>query len=244
MVNNNSESKLDETVRNTLNNYEAQYDPSDWSRMESMLDAAPKANPFKWSHAITVAIGVVVIGGGYALFNILGTSEKNTNTEQPASPAPEKNIVKESPKPVTAPPSAPAVNNTMNAVTKEEQPAPALKTPEKNTAPAEMISKPETKTALKENKKGNSKTAEKQIETAPIIEPHDKIMSMGNEPIFGDMLDSSKGIVNETKEKEETKKAAKAKKNTPVGWNQFMLPHVNADSLKKNREQRDSLKTE
>jgi hypothetical protein len=67
---------------------------------------------------------------------------------------------------------------------------------------------------------------------------------MGNEPIFGDMLDSSKGIIGETREKEETKKAAKAKKGTPVGWDKFMLPNVNADSLRKYREKRDSSKTD
>lgn len=243
MVNNTPESKLDETVKNTLNNYEAQYDPSDWSRMESMLDAAPKASPFKWSHAITVVIGVVVIGGGYALYHAFSGSETKTELNS-TPPASKENIVKESPKTITKPVPAPApVTTAPTTIIKDEPPATTIAAPEKKTTPTEITVKPETKAPVKYKNK-TSKAPEKQTETGPIIESHDKIMGMGNEPVFGDMLDSSRGIVNETKEKEETKKAAKAKKNTPVGWNQFMLPHVNADSLKKYRDQRDSLKNE
>ena len=70
------------------------------------------------------------------------------------------------------------------------------------------------------------------------------VLGMGNEPIFGDMLDSSKGIIGETKEKESTKKAATSKKNTPVGWDAIMLGNVNPDSLRKYREKKDSTKNQ
>src|SRR5688500_14099239 len=99
MGNNTPDSKLDETIKSTLNDYEAQYDPSDWARMETMLDAAPKAVSFKWSHALTVLIAVVVLGGGYALINYLGKSKPaETENETPAAtvlepPAQKKNIV-------------------------------------------------------------------------------------------------------------------------------------------------------
>ena len=59
---------------------------------------------------------------------------------------------------------------------------------------------------------------------------------MGNEPIFGDMIDSSKGIVRETKEKESTKKAA-VTKGTNSGIGLSGLLNLNADSIRKQKEQ-------
>ncbi|HLC82733.1 MAG TPA: hypothetical protein VJI69_02815, partial [Bacteroidia bacterium] len=56
------------------------------------------------------------------------------------------------------------------------------------------------------------------------------------EPIFGDMIDSSKGIVRETKEKESTKKAAVTKgTNSNVGLSGLL--NLNADSIRKQKEQ-------
>ena len=67
---------------------------------------------------------------------------------------------------------------------------------------------------------------------------------MGNEPIFGDMLDSTRGIIRVTKEKEETKQAAKKPSEYPIGWNNFMLTNVNPDSIRHYREsmKKDSIK--
>jgi hypothetical protein len=235
MINNTPDSKLDETIKNTLNNYEAQYDASDWSRMETMLDAAPKSVNFKWSHAITVIIGIAVIGGGYALYNAFsGPSGSSTEVSTTPPPVAPENTPKENTNTLTTTAGS-APKQDIPSVTPEKILTPVISTPE-NTEP---------KVLVKEEKKKEKKTSpDKSADPRPIIEQNDKVLGMGNEPIFGDMLDSSKGIVGETREKEETKKAAKAKKNTPVGWNNFMLPNVNADSLKKNREKRDSLKTD
>lgn len=234
MGNNTPDSKLDESIKSTLNNYEAQYDPSDWAKMETMLDAAPKAVSFRWSHAISVAIGIVVIGGGYALFNYISNSTPSeTKVETPATPIvepPAQKKITVTPPPVTV--KKPAPDTT--AVTVQKTITPPVITDPK--------AKPATQTAVKDEIKKDKKKTEKTKPTGPVIEPNDKMLIMGNEPIFGDMLDSSKGIIGETKEKEETKKAAKAKKENPAGWNQFMLPNVNVDSIRKNRERRDSLK--
>ncbi|MCE3279214.1 MAG: hypothetical protein K0S44_1405 [Bacteroidetes bacterium] len=235
MGNNTPDSKLDETIKSTLNEYEAQYDPSDWARMETMLDAAPKAVSFKWSHVITVVIGIVVIGGGYGLFNFLSKSKSaETKVETPVAPKTEPPVQKTLP--VTPPPPVtvkkPAPETTAVTVQKPIVVPPAV----------DPKTKPATQTAVKEEIKKDKKKTDKSKPTGPVIEPNDKMMIMGNEPIFGDMLDSSKGVIGETKEKEETKKAAKAKKNNPAGWDQFMLPNVNVDSIRKNRARRDSLK--
>lgn len=235
MVNNTPESKFDETVKETLSGYEAPYDASDWSRMESMLDAAPKSNPVKWSHIITIAAGIIVIGGGYGLYKTFN-GPKKVETETIATPPINTNI-KESPKPKPAAPvPVPSVTNTTNITSPEKEPAINNTITNEPAASSPVTDKKEERIVVK-----TEKTKTKKPNNEPVSEPHEKIIIMGNEPVFGDMLDSSKGIVGETKEKEEVKKAAKAKKETTIGWDRIMTPHMNIDSMRKVREQRDSL---
>ena len=240
MSENTPQSKLDENVKNTLSEYEAPFDASDWSRMETMLDAAPKSSTFNWSTILPFVAGLVLIGGIYGLYVTFGgKKDKEIETNPPT-----ENVVNEKPVPspvkvTPPPPSEPSKNITpVLPETKKEEPVVKEKQEEK------IIAAPVTKKPEPANVKEKTKTKKEKPSETPIIEPHDKILQMGNEPVFGDMLDSSKGIIGETKEKEETKKAAKAKKNTPVGWNQFMTPHMNVDSMRKVREQRDSTKNQ
>lgn len=237
MINNTPGSKLDETVKNTLDNYEAQYDASDWSRMEQMLDAAPKSGNFKWSYAITTIAVLAVLAGGYALYNTFGKSGKNTEVNSTSPPVP-ANTPKEEPGMATPPPVAsspvtsPAVKEEPISTPEKIVESPVVKTPVE-----EKVIASETKIKVKKEK-----APKKDGANEPIIDAHDKIIGMGNEPVFGDMLDSSKGIIGNTREKEETKKAAKAKKGN-VSWDIF-TPHMNVDSMRKVREQRDSLKNQ
>lgn len=231
MIDNSTNSKLDEAVKTTLNDYEAPFEPSDWARMESMLDAAPKSTPFKWSYAIGAVVGVVVIGGIYLAVSGGSSTTTDTSTTTPT-------IEKVQPV-VTAPvkTTPPPVNNT--AITTNETPAvsaPAVTETavSKNETVIDPKIKPEDKVIAKEDRKKEDKKSKKTTNKEEDVNLSNvPIMGMGNEPVFGDMLDSSKGIVGETKEKEETKKAAKAHKNTPVGWNNIMSPNVNPDSLRK-----------
>ncbi|MCW3105001.1 MAG: hypothetical protein JWO09_3441 [Bacteroidetes bacterium] len=235
MINNTPGSKLDETVKSTLNNYEAQYDASDWSRMEQMLDAAPKSGNFKWSHAITVIAVLAVLGGGYALYSNFskGTPKTEVTTAPPVTPA---NTPKEDPKASIPPPVA-----SSPVISEPEKEEPPVSSPEK-VIESPPLKSPEEKLAASEKVKVKKEKSPKKETSEPIIEAHDKVIGMGNEPVFGDMLDSSKGIIGSTKEKEEIKKAAKSKKGN-VGWDIF-TPHMNVDSMRKVREQRDSLKTQ
>jgi hypothetical protein len=244
MVNNTPDSKLDESVKSTLNNYEAPYEAEDWSRMESMLNAAPKSTSFQWSYAIKAAFVLAVLFGSYLLFNII-KSPKVHKDEVITAPA-QKNVVKVVPKTVVKEPviTPPTVNSSEIAkeINKES------KVPDKIEATTPVIEKMKAgeKVAVKAEKKKEEKTKDKKTKTDKLTEENatKHTLIMGNEPVFGDMLDSSRGVVGETKEKEETKKAAKAKKDLPVGWDNFMLKNVNPDSIKKHREKRDSLKTQ
>lgn len=243
MVNNTPESKLDETVKDTLNNYEATYDPGDWSRMESILDAAPKSTNFQWSTVIKVAIVLGVLAGGYLLFDAINTPDVQEEIIKNPVKEPVKDVVKVSPE--TTLPVPPVSPPKVSAIEVSKEVAKETNTPDKigPISPVVEKMKPEEKPIVrKEERPKDKKNKAEKNSKEETITSHKLIM--GNEPVFGDMLDSSKGVIGETKEKEETKKAAKAKKDLPVGWDNFMLKNVNPDSIKKQREKRDSLKNQ
>lgn len=238
---NNSESKLDNTIKKTLAGYEAPYDASDWDKMESMLGAAPKVSSFKWRTVIGIAGIAALIAGCYVLYTNLNTSAPPENTEVAA---PAEKTVKAPPKPLISTPAV--VPPSVSAAAVSEEVKKEIAAPDKIISSRPPINKTaaEDQTAVRENKIKTKKDKIKERKTAAETDHTQSIIGMGNEPIFGDMLDSSKGIVTETREKETTKKAAKASKNLPVGWDNFMLKNVNPDSLKKYREKRDSAKAQ
>ena len=228
MADNTQYNKLDEVVKSTLNGYEAPYDPSDWSKMESMLQNTPKSVNFKWSSTLTIIVGVCLLVGGYLVYNTISPSSKQENE---TSKAIENAVV------VPAPP-------TINNVKPVPAPATVVPAPENSIVPPAASNEKPIVPAAVENKTATVKEKSKEKNQKVIAQDsvEVKITKMGNEPVFGDMLDSSKGIIRETKEKEETKKAAKVNKDVPIGWDNFMLKNVNPDSLRKNRERKDSLK--
>lgn len=233
MTNDIPQSKLDEAIKNTLSQYEVSDESADWSRMERMLDAAPKSGSFKWSYAAGALILLIV--AATALLTWPSSSQKTPEVTPPVVNKP----------PVTEPQrTAPA------------QPAPA---PATTTAPAADTPPPVPTAAAipatADAQAGRLKTADTKEKatmtrrpTKPLsANPDDdiilqqKVIGMGQDPVFGDMIDPSKGIIGETKETSETKKAATTQKG-PVAWDAIMMPHVNPDSLRKYRDQKDSLK--
>lgn len=235
MTNNIPTGKLDEAVKNTLSNYEASNENSDWSRMEGMLNAAPASGAFKWSYAIGAVLGLAVIGGGIFLYTSMHSAEK-------AAPVPAvktETVTPPAAKPAT--PLPPAVTTTTPAATTAPATSATTGTPSPETGSNKGTGSKLKTVALKEKSNKKVKT------TAPSTNPddnviiHQKVATMGDDPIFGDMIDASKGIIGQTQEKDETKKAATTQKG-PVAWDTFMTPHVNPDSLRKHRERKDSLK--
>lgn len=256
MVNNTQNSKLDETVKQTLSNYEAKFDVGDWAKMESILDAAPKSSSFKWSYTLNIFIGAAVLTGGYFIYKLVNTIKTSEKLEVTA-PIIENKIATGNTKPEIKPLTTPSIiqppqtNTALTSATElsAKKNNVAIVTNDKKTIPSEnnnidpSLSKnlisDKTKTKKSDKTKVNKEVEDEFNKTQQVI-------GMGNEPIFGDMLDSSKGIIAETREKEETKKAAKSKTEYPVGWNTFMLSNVNLDSIKNYRAKnaKDSLKKE
>ena len=217
MENNTPDSKLDETVKSSMDSYEANYDAADWSRMEKMLDAAPKSITTKGSYNIALIVGAVILIGGALIYRgissskttpestvneTVATSAKENKTQATVKPAPAETVVVK-----TSPTITPEIKPTL--------------VPE-----AKIITAPADKT--------NASKKQKTNDTANDFPKNQKVTIMGNEPIFGDMIDSSKGIIHETKEKESTKKAAKAKGTSGIGFSGLM--NLNADSIKKQKE--------
>lgn len=224
MVNDTNNSKLDKVVKQTLSNYEAPFSSTNWAKMESMLEATPKSSNFKWSGSLNILIGLVVLAGVYLIVDSLTKSEKakevNTENQQPV-----ENKVEEVTKPVTI--SSPSVISA---------PAPNIPQPKPTITPVEPPkAKPENISSLKSE--NTVKEKDERVTRKP-----QQVIKMGNEPIFGDMLDSTKGIVTKTREKEATKKAAVSQPVNSIGWNNLLKS--NLDSLRKHHEQqqKDSLK--
>lgn len=247
MIDNSTNNKLDEVIKNTLSNYDESYDANDWARMESMLDAAPKSKTFNWKYALSILIGIGAIGGGYLMYTTINSPKTN---DIPAI-QPIEDIVTKTPsfKEKSGVPLIPVDSSLINKeelIKKEDTPVIAKETIKK--------SKDEVKENAKEvkkdiaRKKDIEKKKKKKTDTNKIQDEdydftkNQKVSIMGNEPVFPDMLDSSKGIIGTTREKETTKKAAKAKNDAPIDWMKF----INPDSLKKYRDKRknDSIKEE
>lgn len=220
--------KLDDTVKETLNNYEAQFDAGDWSRMEKMLDTAPKSGKINWSYGIAIIIGAVVIGGSYLIYKGISSSAPDTDTAiEIVIPAPENKTeqLKITPPPVV-------INNTPSATAPENK-IPEIKTAPEKSSVAATEKNQQKERSFAEKAKKNQK---KKTDTADTdFLKNQKVSVMGNEPVFGDMIDSSKGIIHETKEKESTKKAAKTKGTSNIGLSGLL--NLNVDSIKKQQEQ-------
>ncbi len=212
MENNSSNKNLDDKIKESLSKYLASKEASDWTRMETMLDSTTKASSFKWSYIMNAFIGLVVLGGAYLVYTNLNVSSSGVKTEITTpnfhAETPVKTVVSN---PATQPTETNSVMSSKNekAVAKEKTTNNVL-----NSAAAENI--------IKTNATKAKNTKQQQI------------FVMGNEPVFGDMLDSTKGIVGETKENEETKKAALENSDKPIGWDKI----INEDSLKKLNEEK------
>ena len=227
MENNTPPNKLDETIKDNLSNYDAKYDSGDWARMERMLDATPKSIVKTGSYKTAIIIAGIVLVGGFAIYKGINSSKTTTeNTAETPISAPETKTES-----VSKPVPAPVVTNTNPIVTETPAIIPEIKTsvPEvKNTVA--VVDAKEKEIAEKKVTEKKSKKNDNDINKTQ------KVTVMGNEPIFGDMIDSSKGIVRETKEKESTKKAAVTKgTNSNVGLSGLL--NLNADSIRKQKEQ-------
>ena len=242
MENNTPPSKLDETIKENLSNYDAKYDSGDWSRMERMLDTAPKSIAPSGSYNKAIIIGAAVLVGGFLIFKVVGSSKSTPETPAETTVTPTETK--------TVPTPAPAVAKTTPIITPAPKEQPTV-IPEAKTVvvPVAKTIVPEVKTPVvvkpteKELAEKAKKDKEKKLKNTkldPETLKNQKISVMGKEPIFGDQIDSSKGIVRETKEKESTKKQAVSKGSNTVGLGALFL---NADSIKKQQErmQKDTL---
>ncbi len=234
MENNTPPSNLDETLKENLSNYDAKYDSGDWARMERMLDATPKTIATKANYNMALIIGGIVLVGGFAIYKGMNSSStpSNINTTETIVPAVENKVA---PAPAKTIP-APVLTNTIKTETAVAKEQPAV-IPEVKTIAPEI----KNTVAVVDKKKTDKKT--KTTPNDNDFAKNQKVSVMGNEPVFGDMIDSSKGIIHKTKEKESTKKAAVAK-GTSSGIGLTGLMNLNADSIRKQKEQmlKDTIK--
>lgn len=230
MENNTTPSKLDETIKDSLSNYDAKYDSGDWARMERMLEATPKSMAPKGSNTIALILGVVVLVGGFLIYKGINSSKKSEET----TVAPVELPIKKTAEPITKT-TPPAAKTKDSEPTSTSAPTviPPSEVKSKVPEPKTIVSAVEQK--LKPVAEKRKKEKKQNTSTLDIDFPKNlKVTVMGNEPIFGDMIDSSKGIVRETKENESTKKEAVIKGSNNIGLSGLL--NLNADSILKQKE--------
>ncbi len=230
MENNTTPSKLDETIKDSLSNYDAKYDSGDWARMERMLEATPKSMAPKGSNTIALILGVVVLVGGFLIYKGINSSKKSKET----TVAPVELPIEKTAEPITKT-TPPAAKTKDSEPTSTSAPTviPPSEVKSKVPEPKTIVSAVEQK--LKPVAEKRKKEKKQNTSTLDIDFPKNlKVTVMGNEPIFGDMIDSSKGIVRETKENESTKKEAVIKGSNNIGLSGLL--NLNADSILKQKE--------
>jgi outer membrane biosynthesis protein TonB len=230
MENNTTPSKLDETIKDSLSNYDAKYDSGDWARMERMLEATPKSMAPKGSNTIALILGVVVLVGGFLIYKGINSSKKSEET----TVAPVELPIEKTAEPITKT-TPPAAKTKDSEPTSTSAPTviPPSEVKSKVPEPKTIVSAVEQK--LKPVAEKRKKEKKQNTSTLDIDFPKNlKVTVMGNEPIFGDMIDSSKGIVRETKENESTKKEAVIKGSNNIGLSGLL--NLNADSILKQKE--------
>lgn len=161
MINDQKNNTLDETIKQSLSDYEAPFDANDWEKMESVLDAAPKSSTFKWSYVIGTCITLAVLSGGYLIYNNWDSFKTNTSTTtQP--------IENTTPAVTTAPPVIePVVPKPQPVIEiKVETPAvvdePSDKAKEKEELTKEERSKEEVALTEKEKRKKSTGRSQKR----------------------------------------------------------------------------------
>lgn len=230
MENNTTPSKLDETIKDSLSNYDAKYDSGDWARMERMLEATPKSMAPKGSNTIALILGVVVLVGGFLIYKGINSSKKSEET----TVAPVELPIEKTAEPITKT-TPPAAKTKDSEPTSTSAPTviPPSEVKSKVPEPKTIVSAVEQK--LKPVAEKRKKEKKQNTSTLDIDFPKNlKVTVMGNEPIFGDMIDSLEGIVRETKENESTKKEAVIKGSNNIGLSGLL--NLNADSILKQKE--------
>jgi len=216
---NNKNNKFDELVKKSLSNYEAS-EKGNWGRMERMLNANAKTNRPIW---LSVSLGVLAIAGAYFIY-------ENVNSDTKSATKVSSSIKKEI---------------TMPAVTKTESIKPAViaepvAKEDVNTAPPKTVLTMEdykakvAKIDKKINELVRKENTSTKVNDIKVSKPQ-SVSVMGNAPVFPEMIDSKKGIVNGTKEsKEMQEKAMKTSAAIKdIKWTYFINKDGKRDSIRK-----------
>ncbi len=225
------DNKLDETIKNTLRNYEVKFDADDWSAMEKMLGVSPKSSSVSWRYLLVVVIGIIILGGGYLII-------KKVNSPQPSTegslqiPSPKKIILspqKTTPIRPNATMVSPTTDTTRQATSADTTNHTAPVFIKTTTATSKVKKSPTEKS--KKDKTAIVKSESSQKQPAAVGE---------NKSTVDNRSDSSKSIVPEPKETEITKKAEKSPTHKISRWN-FLRPTKDSLKRKKDKTPKDTL---
>jgi len=245
--------KLEEVINQTLSNYEAPNNTSDWAQMERILDAAPQSNSFssklkllsvseslkaipkaksvKWIFSPYFLIGLLVVCGAYFLYTFLHSSKilENTTNPTPQTTIP-LTVGPETLKTVT-PPILPS-----DVVKAENEVQQSIDTVDQTAIDENLLKSDEIAADKKENTEkketGSLEKTEKAIaDTKKDLKKEEQILK-------------KKKAAAALATKDSIREANKKPADNSFGRNNFLLQSINVDSIKKHQVQpaNDSLK--
>ena len=262
MANTKDSRRLDELVKQTLNNYEAASAASDWSKMEGLLGAAPKtvSSGFKvpsfsaegaglvkgiFSSYIFI-IALMLAGGGYLLYTILKAPKPDTaiSTALPADTLSDKPVA---PPVITSPALSAPEAATADAEKSEikdtvavAKPEPQKVEKEEETKEAKEMKEEKGRKEKKEAELAEKKRLEREKSEAEKLKASEKKREEKREEAKKAEKKEKEGekerALKAEKEKKEAPKETLKKSNKPIGLSNF-LRSVNLDSIKKSQEQ-------
>lgn len=251
MVNKKNSGKLDELIKQTLSNYEASSNSSDWAQMEKIVDTFPRSSSFRYKlkvlsileslKAITrsksvkrvfspyVLVGLLLLVGAYFLYRILNTPNTLENT---TNSSPQNNIITDT---IQALPPAVVSKDIIKKENKTEQ--------LKETVSSSLVTNDKSLVLTEEAEPVKKDNILKKEEDKKLADAKADILKKLMKTEQEMNKDTSGKVSGVSKENNEFKKEEKDQSVISIGRDNFLL-YTNSDSLKKfqNQQSQDTVK--
>jgi hypothetical protein len=221
---NSPNNKLDEFVKQSLENYQVPYNEAHWNEFESKLNAQPGSNPFsKFNFSLNTIIGGIVILSASAFIYAMSTNASSVNKDASQNVSKKENTTVPVKKNADTPPvvTKTETENDQNTVTGHVDPVTFsihtnssssfftsndLSNPEGSAEKQTPVDKPNgfsftaspngMTNAMSNNSSSGGNLTQKELQDAL----RDSGPTVINNNIFPDQIDPLKGVTKSTKE--------------------------------------------
>lgn len=240
----NNNSRLDETIKKALSNYESSYNSTDWTQMESMLDAVPHQNTLTKSRFPLFVFALAIVVAAFIFYKVFQSDDDIKKTEKisphPITPPKPKTVIAKTVETPTL-----AVNSNKSIVEKELNPSLEVDSAmsKKSSTSDETTEKKTVKKVLKKEVTPEIKKEAQKVEsdTVRIDDGNDsnrkRLIKSITEPIkivLPDTIKSVNGNNTESKKSKRSRKEKRANRNDSIPNETPPAGTINPNILNKN----------